>query len=50
MFLYPELTQFTRVHLDGTRSAAPGAYTARFGLAESAAHGMGYAEHTFAMA
>ena len=47
--LYPELTQFTHVQLDGTRVAMPGVYGVRFGLKETAGR-MGYAEHSFTAA
>ena len=48
--LYPELTQFTQVRPDGTRVAAPGLYSLRFGLKETSTQGMGYAEHSFTAA
>ena len=48
--LYPELTQFTRVNADGSRVVAPGQYSVRFGLKETAEMGMGFAEHSVQMA
>jgi hypothetical protein len=45
--LYPELTQFTQVRLDGSRVAVDGEYSVRFGLKETAELGMGFAEHRF---
>ncbi len=38
----------TQVLKDGSRAAAPGAYTVRFGLRESSTLGMGFAEASFA--
>jgi beta-D-xylosidase 4 len=37
----------TQVLQDGSRAAAPGAYTVRFGLRESSTLGMGFAEARF---
>ena len=42
--LYPTLTDFTQVDLDGSRRVQPGEYTFRFGLRETAEHRMGFAE------
>ena len=48
--LYPELTQFTQVQADGGRLAVAGDYTVSFGVKETLEHGMGFVEHTFAIA
>ena len=42
--LYPELTDFTHTLLDGTKEAAAGEWTVKFGVQETAQHGQGYAE------
>ena len=47
MYLYPALTEFAPVGVDGTRRALEGTYTAHFGERRSAALGQGYAEHVF---
>lgn len=44
--LYPSLADFTIVDEAGERHAHAGEYTFRFGVAETAAHGQGYVEHT----
>ena len=48
--IYPELTQFTHVQANGTRVALPGEYQVSFGVKETLEHGMGFAEHAFAIA
>eukprot|EP00935_MAST-01C_sp_MAST-1C-sp1_P002246 g2246.t1 len=45
VYLYPALTDFTQVDEQGARYVLPGRYTFAFGVAETAPHGMGYAEH-----
>ena len=48
VYLYPALTEFAQVGLDGTRAALPGRYTVRFGEARSAKQGQqGFLEHSF---
>ena len=47
VYLYPALTEFAPVGVDGTRRALEGTYTAHFGERRSAALGQGYAEHAF---
>ena len=42
--LYPALTDFALTMLDGTRHAAQGEWAVRFGVAETARHGQGFAE------
>ena len=42
--LYPELTDFALTMLDGTKQAAAGDWTVKFGVQETAEHGQGYAE------
>ena len=42
--LYPELTDFAHTMLDGTKQAAAGEWTVKFGVQETAEHGQGYAE------
>ena len=44
VWLYPALTDFSLVGLDGERGATTGDYTVSFGVREAAEHGMGYAE------
>ena len=46
VWLYPSLLDFTAVGADGARAARAGEYTFRFGVRETSARGMGYAEHT----
>jgi len=43
-YLYPALTDFAHTLLDGTKQAAVGKWTVRFGVAETAAHGQGFTE------
>jgi len=43
--LSPNLLDFTQPDHDGVRKAHAGEYTVRFGVAETAAFGMGYLEH-----
>jgi hypothetical protein len=47
VYLGAQGVRFTQAGADGVRRALPGAYTARFGVKETAAHGMGYAEVKF---
>lgn len=42
--LYPALTEMAFANLEGERAAIAGEYTVRFGVAETAEHGMGYVE------
>ena len=42
--LYPTLTDFTHTLLDGSKVAAPGVWTVRFGVQQTAEQGMGYTE------
>ena len=42
--LYPSLADFTHTMLDGTKKAAAGDWTIKFGVEETAEHGQGYAE------
>jgi hypothetical protein len=42
--LYPSLADFTHTRLDGTKHAAAGDWTVRFGVRETASHGQGFAE------
>merc|ERR1712216_41879 len=42
--LYPALTDFTYTLLDGTKIAAAGEWTVKFGVKETAEHGQGYVE------
>jgi len=42
VFLYPPLTELTATTADGQRHALPGEYRVTFGVAETAALGMGY--------
>ncbi len=42
--------RFTQAGVDGVRRALGGEYTLRFGVAETAAHGMGFAETKFVVA
>ena len=44
VYLGAQTRHFTRVLPDGSRAALPGAYKVRFGVPETAAHGMGLAE------
>merc|ERR1712167_50875 len=44
----PELSHFSHVDRAGKRHALAGEYSLKFGLKESQAHGMGYAEATVA--
>jgi beta-glucosidase-like glycosyl hydrolase len=45
--LYPEMTDLAHTMLDGTKMAATGEWTVRFGVQETAAHGQGYTEAKF---
>jgi hypothetical protein len=47
--IYPSLTDFTHVTLEGQRVPLAGHYSVRFGLKETRALGQGYAEHTLTM-
>ena len=50
VYLYPRLTDFTQVGVDGVRRAVAGEYTFAFGTKATAPHGMGYVEHVVATA
>lgn len=43
--MYPALTDFATVDADGARQALAGEYAFSFGVKETVAGGMGYAEH-----
>jgi hypothetical protein len=45
VYLYPTLTDFTQVNEKGVRQVLAGQYKFHFGVQETRAHGMGYAEH-----
>ena len=47
--LYPELTDFTQVSLNGTRYALSGGYRIHFGVAETCESGQGYVEVSLAL-
>merc|ERR1712032_440288 len=42
--LYPSLADFALTDLDGTKHAAVGEWTVKFGVKETSPHGQGYAE------
>ena len=44
VYLGAQGVRFTQAGADGVRRFLPGEYTARFGVREAAAHGMGFAE------
>ena len=44
--LYPSLADLTHTQLNGTKVAAAGDWTVKFGVQETAQHGQGYAELT----
>ena len=44
VYLAANGVSFTQAQVDGTRIAWPGEYTVRFGVKETAEHGMGFAE------
>merc|ERR1712194_56376 len=44
VFLYPSLLDFAQANIDGKLEAVGGEYGVHFGVAETLAHGMGYAE------
>jgi pre-mRNA-splicing factor SYF2/beta-D-xylosidase 4 len=46
VYLYPALTDFMQVNAKGVRQVIAGDYRFHFGVQETSAHGMGYAEHT----
>ena len=46
VYLYPSLAEFTQVDAKGVRRVHPGTYTFSFGLADTAAQGMGFAQHS----
>ena len=48
VYLYPSLSDFTQVGSDGIRRVLAGEYTVAFGIRQTAAHGMGYINHTIA--
>ena len=43
---YPSLADLTHTQLNGTKVAAAGDWTVKFGVQETAQHGQGYAELT----
>ena len=45
VYLGAQGVSFTQAGLDGVRRFLPGEYTVRFGVAATAAHGMGFSEH-----
>jgi len=45
VWLYPALTDFAPVDAAGKRHATAGEYTISFGVAATAAHGMGFVSH-----
>jgi hypothetical protein len=45
--IYPALTDFANTQLDGSKAVAPGEWTVKFGVQETAEHGQGYAEMKF---
>jgi hypothetical protein len=47
VWLYPSLTDLTRVDEHGKRHALPGSYEVSFGVEAAAAHGMGFVRHSF---
>lgn len=44
VYLGAQGSAFTQVDTNGVRKVHPGSYTVRFGVRETAAHGMGFAE------
>lgn len=50
VYLYPALTDFTQVNENGVRQVLAGDYKFHFGVQETSAQGMGYAEHTITAA
>ena len=44
--IYPAMTDFAHTLLDGTKAAAPGEWTVKFGVKETLELGQGYAETT----
>ena len=44
VYLGAQGVRFTQADVDGVRRALPGLYTVRFGVAETVAYGMGFAE------
>ena len=42
--IYPAMTDFAHTLLDGTKAAAAGEWTVKFGVQETAQHGQGYVE------
>lgn len=48
VYLYPALTDFSQVDLDGRRYTHSGDYKISFGVAETAIHGQGFVEHSLA--
>ena len=49
VYLGAQGVRFTQAGADGVRRALGGVYTVRFGVRETAAHGMGFAETTLAV-
>ena len=45
VWLYPAVLDFATVDASGERHAVVGDYTISFGVAEAAAHGMGFVSH-----
>ena len=50
VYLGAQGVRFTQAGVDGVRRALAGEYSVRFGVAETAAGGMGFAERTFVVA
>jgi hypothetical protein len=50
VYLGAQGVRFTQAGVDGVRRVLPGEYTVRFGVQETAAHGMGFAEASFVAA
>ena len=50
VYLYPSLSDLTQVGSDGIRRVLAGEYTVAFGIRQTAAHGMGYIDHTITTA
>ena len=50
VYIYPALTDFTQVAVDGTRSVLGGEYTFKFGVEEAGALGQGYTERKLTFA
>ncbi len=50
VYLGAQGVRFTQAGLDGVRRMLPGEYKVRFGVQETAEHGMGFAETSFTVA